>query len=196
MATTHPRFLSILLATALLGACGQRFDVEVRARIDGQPAARAKVSIDREELGVTDAQGVFAQQLRKKAGSEVEVTVSKEAPGYRIEPWKTTFLVKLPKGDQIDTYRVDADLKAMRYVTLRVSEKGTPLPEARVTVGGKEAGVTDAKGEFVYLYQTQPAKGAEVSVAKTGYSTYRATARQTRRAATRTTTAASLARRP
>ncbi|HKB61679.1 MAG TPA: PEGA domain-containing protein [Burkholderiales bacterium] len=175
MATTQLRFLSILLVTALLGACGQRLDVEVKARIDGQPAAQAKVVLDREEVGVTDAQGVFAQRLRRKAGSEVEVTVSKEAPGYRIEPWKTTFLVKLPKGDQIDTYRVDADLKAMRYVTLHVSEKGTPVPEAKVTVGGKEAGVTDAKGELVYLYQTQPAKGAEVDVAKTGYSTYRAT---------------------
>ncbi len=175
MATTQLRFLSILLVTALLGACGQRLDVEVKARIDGQPAAQAKVVLDREEVGVTDAQGVFAQRLRRKAGSEVEVTVSKEAPGYRIEPWKTTFLVKLPKGDQIDTYRVDADLKAMRYVTLHVSEKGTPLPEAKVTVGGKEAGVTDAKGELVYLYQTQPAKGAEVDVAKTGYSTYRTT---------------------
>jgi tetratricopeptide (TPR) repeat protein len=175
MATTHARFLPILLATALLGACGQRLDVEVKARIDGQPAAQAKVALDREEVGVTDAQGVFAKQIRKKAGSEVEVTVSKEAPGYRIDPWKTTFLVKLPKGDQIDTYRVDADLKAMRFVTLRVSERDTPLPEAKVTVGGKEAGVTDAKGELVYLYQTQPAKGAEVDVAKTGYSTYRAT---------------------
>jgi len=175
MVTTHLRFLSILLATALLGACGQRLDIEVKARIDGQPAAQAKVSVDREELGVTDAQGRFAQQLRKKAGSEIEVTVSKEAPGYRIDPWKTTFLVKLPKGDQIDTYRVEADLKAMRYVTLRVSEKGTPLPEAKVTVGGQEAGVTDAKGEFVYLYRTQPAKGAEFNVARTGYSTYRAT---------------------
>ncbi|HYU69763.1 MAG TPA: PEGA domain-containing protein [Burkholderiales bacterium] len=175
MVTTHLRFLSILLATALLGACGQRLDIEVKARIDGQPAAQAKVSVDREELGVTDAQGRFAQQLRKKAGSEIEVTVSKEAPGYRFDPWKTTFLVKLPKGDQIDTYRVEADLKAMRYVTLRVSEKGTPLPEAKVTVGGQEAGVTDAKGEFVYLYRTQPAKGAEFNVARTGYSTYRAT---------------------
>src|SRR5258705_3564269 len=175
MATTQLRSLSILLATALLGACGQRLDIEVKARIDGQPAAQAKVAVDREQVGVTDAQGVFAQQLRRKAGSEVEVTVSKEAPGYRVEPWKTTFLVKLPKGDQIDTYRVDADLKAMRYVTLRVNEKGTPLPEAKVTVGGKEAGVTDAKGELVYLYQTQPANGAEVNVAKTGYSTYRAT---------------------
>jgi len=175
MATTQLRSLSILLVSALLGACGQRLDVEVKARIDGQPAAQAKVALDREEVGFTDAQGVFAKQIRRKAGSEVEVTVSKEAPGYRVEPWKTTFLVKLPKGDQTDTYRVDADLKAMRFITLRVSEKGTPLPEAKVTVGGKEAGVTDAKGELVYLYQAQPAKGAEVDVAKTGYSTYRAT---------------------
>src|SRR5712692_3149127 len=174
MVTTHLRFLPILLV-ALLGGCGQRLDIEVKARIDGQPAAQAKVTVDREELGVTDAQGVFAQRLRKKAGSEVEVTVIKEAPGYRIDPWKATFLVKLPKGDQIDTYRVEADLKAMRYVTLRVSEKGMPLPEAKVTVGGKEEGVTDSKGEFVYVYQKQPAKGAEVNVAKTGYSPYRAT---------------------
>src|SRR5437879_10740822 len=98
MATTHLRFLPILLI-ALLGACGQRLDIEVKARIDGQPAAQAKVAVDREEVGVTDAQGAFAQRLSRKAGSEVEVTVSKEAPGYRVEPWKTTFLVKLPKGE-------------------------------------------------------------------------------------------------
>src|SRR6266705_6801107 len=111
MATTHLRFLPVLLV-ALLGGCGQRLDIEVKARIDGQPAAQAKVSVDREELGVTDAQGRFAQQLRKKAGSEIEVTVSKEAPGYRIDPWKTTLLVKLPKGDKIDTYHVEAALNA------------------------------------------------------------------------------------
>src|SRR6266853_1516445 len=175
MATTHPRFLPILLITALLGACGERLDIEVKARIDGQPAAQAKVTVDREELGVTDAQGAFAKRLRKKAGTEVEVTVSKEAPGYRIDPWKTAFLVKLPKGDEIVTYRVEADLKATRYVTVRVSEAGAPVPEAGVTVAGKEEGVTDAKGEFVYSYRTQTAKGAELSVAKTGFSTYRAT---------------------
>jgi len=175
MATTHVRFLPVLLATALLGACGERLDVEVKATIDGQPAAQAKVTVDREELGATDARGLFTQRLRKKAGTEVEVTVSKEAPGYRIEPWKSAFLVKLPKGDQIVTYRVEADLKATRYVTVRVSEGGTPVPEAKVMVGGKEEGVTDAKGEFVYSYRTQPANGAELSVAKTGFSPYRAT---------------------
>src|SRR5256712_4504557 len=177
MAATHMRFLSVLLAAVLLGACGERLDIEVKARLDGQPAAQAKVVVDREELGVTDAQGVLAKQIRKKAGAEIDVTVSKEMPGYRIEPWKSTFLVKLPKEGQTNTYRLEADLKAMRYVTLRVTEKGAPLPEAKVTVGGKEAGVTDAKGGFVYLYRTQPAKGGEVHVAKTGYTPYPPTRR-------------------
>ena len=175
MTATNLRFLSVPLAAVLLAACGQRVDIEIRARIDGQPAAQAKVVVDREELGATDAQGLFAKQLSKKAGAEIEVTVSKEMPGYRIEPWKTSFLVKLPKEGRSDTYRFDADLRALRYVTVRVSEKGAPLPEAKVAVGGKDAGLTDAKGEFVYLYQHQPAKGTELGVAKTGYGAYRAT---------------------
>ena len=107
--------------------CGERLDIEVKARLDGQPAAQAKVLVDREELGVTDAQGVLAKQISRKAGTELEVTVSKEAPGYRIEPWKTTFLVKLPKDGQANKVRFDADLKAMRYVVLRVNDKGAPL---------------------------------------------------------------------
>src|SRR5688572_10967344 len=177
MAATNLRFLPVLLAAVLLGACGERLDIEVRARIDGEPAAQAKVVVDREVLGLTDAQGMFATQIRKKAGAEIDVTVSKEMPGYRIEPWKSSFLVKLPKEGQTNTHRVAADLKAMRYVTLRVSDKGAPLPEAKVTVAGKEAGVTDDKGEIVYLYRQQPAKGAEFNVAKTGYSPYRANRR-------------------
>jgi len=171
------RFLPMLAAIVLLGACGERVDIEVKARLDGQPAAGAKVVIEREELGVTDAQGMFAKQISRKAGTELEVTVSKEAPGYRVEPWKTTFLVKLPKDGQANKYRFDADLKAMRYVTLRVNDKGAPLSGARVTVGGKAAGVTDDKGEMVYLYRQQPAKGAELGVAREGYGAYRATRR-------------------
>src|SRR5258708_25718781 len=153
------RFLSVLLAAVLLGACGERLDIEVKARLDGQPAAQAKVVVDREELGVTDAQGVLAKQIRKKAGAEIDVTVSKEMPGYRIEPWKSTFLVKLPKEGQTNTYRFEADLKAMRYVTLRVSEKGTPLPEAKVTVGGKEAGGPAGQGGVACVYTAAPPTG-------------------------------------
>ena len=133
MNATNLRFLSVPLAAVLLGACGERLDLEVKARIDGQPAAQATVVVDREQLGVTDAQGVFAKQLRKKAGAEIDVTVSKEMPGYRIEPWKSTVLVKLPKDGQAATYRLDADLKAMRYVTFRVSEKDAAVSGAKVT---------------------------------------------------------------
>lgn len=171
------RVVPLLCAALLLAACGEQLDIEVRARLDGQPAAQARVVVDREELGVTDAQGVLAKQIRKKAGAEIDVTVTKEAPGYRIEPWKTTFLVKLAKDGEAAKYRFEADLKAMRYVTLRVSDKGAPLAGAKVAVGGKEAGATDDKGELVYLYRQQPAKGAELSVAKTGYGAYRATRR-------------------
>jgi tetratricopeptide (TPR) repeat protein len=166
----HPRFLIVPIAAALLGACGQNVDLEVRARIDGQPVPQAIVVVDREQLGVTDAQGVFAKQIRKKAGAEVEVTVTKEMPGYRIEPWKTSFLVKLNQP----AYRVEADFSAMRYVTLRVTDNGAPLPGAAVTAVGKEAGVTDAKGELVYAYRQQPPKGTEFGVAKSGFSAHRA----------------------
>src|SRR6202158_223893 len=108
MAATNLHFPSVLLAAALLSACGERLDIEVKARIDGQPAAQAKVVVDREEIGVTDAQGVLAKQIRKKAGAEIDVTVSKEMPGYRIEPWKSTLLVKLPKEGQTNTHRIEA----------------------------------------------------------------------------------------
>jgi len=169
----HPLFL--LSAVLALSACGQKVNVEIKARMDGKPAAQAKVAVDGEEIGATDAQGSFMQQIKKKAGAEAAVTVSKEMPGYRIDPWKGSFLVKLPKEGQIDTYSFEADLKAMNYVTLRVTDKGAPLAEARVMTGTKEVGTTDAKGEFAYLYKEQPKKGQEPSVTKTGYSTFRLT---------------------
>jgi tetratricopeptide (TPR) repeat protein len=170
------RFLP-LLAALLLGACGERVDIEVKARLDGQPAAGAKVVVEREELGVTDDQGNLVKQISRKAGTELELTVTKDAPGYRIEPWKTTFMVKLPKDGQAAKYRFDADLKAMRFVTLRVNDKGAPLSGAKVSVGGKDAGATDDKGELVYLYRQSPPKGVELGVAKAGYAAYRATRR-------------------
>jgi hypothetical protein len=86
-----------VLAVFLLGACGERVELEVLARLDGAPAAQAKVALGGKELGVTDAQGRFMKEIRSKAGAELEVMVTKEAPGYRIEPWKTSFLVKLAK---------------------------------------------------------------------------------------------------
>jgi hypothetical protein len=173
MVANKLRLFAVVAAALVLAACGERLEIEVKARLDGEPAAQAKVMLDGEELGVTDAQGVLAKEIRKKAGAELELSVTKEAPGYRIEPWKASFLVKLAKDGQAGKYRFAADLKAMRYVTVRVNESGAPVAGARVLVAGKEAGLTDDKGELLHLYQRYPAKGVELGVAKSGYGAYR-----------------------
>ncbi|MGH7165825.1 MAG: PEGA domain-containing protein [Nitrospiraceae bacterium] len=171
------RFLLVVCASLTLIACGQKLDLEVKARIDGQAAPQAKVVVDGQEQGTTDGEGRFAKTITKKVGAEVEVRVSKEAPGYRIQPWKTTFVVKLPKGGEVDSYSFGADLQATRYLTLVATEKGAPVADAVVSVNGKGAGKTDAKGEFVYDYQGLPKKGVEFAVSKPGYAAWRKTSR-------------------
>jgi tetratricopeptide (TPR) repeat protein len=166
----------LVLASSMLFACaGEKLELEVKARVDGQPATQAKVSVDGEEQGVTDANGTFSKILKKKPGAEVEVTVVKDMPGYRIKPWKTTFLVKLPKSGTVEKYSFDAELPASRYVTIIATEKGTPVPDAMVKVGGTEAGKTDAKGEFVYEYKDLPQAQIDLAVSKSGYSVWRKT---------------------
>jgi tetratricopeptide (TPR) repeat protein len=166
----------LVLASSMLFACaGEKLELEVKARVDGQPATQAKVSVDGEEQGVTDANGTFSKILKKKPGAEVEVTVVKDMPGYRIKPWKTTFLVKLPKSGTVEKYSFDAELPASRYVTIIATEKGTPVPDAMVKVGGTEAGKTDAKGEFVYEYKDLPQAQIDLAVSKSGNSVWRKT---------------------
>lgn len=176
----HPvRSVLVTCAALTLVACGQgqNLDLEVKARIDGQAAPQARVVVDGEEQGTTDSDGRFAKTLTKKVGTEVEVRVSKEAPGYRIEPWKSTFVVKLPKGGEVDRYAFDVDLQATRYVTLVATEQGAPVAEAVVRVNGKEAGKTDPQGEFIYEYKGVPKKAAEFAVSKAGYAAWRKVSR-------------------
>jgi tetratricopeptide (TPR) repeat protein len=147
--------------------------LEVKAKMDGQPAAQARVTVDGVEEGVTAADGSFAKSLTRKPGAEVEVIVSKDMPGYRIKPWKNAFLMKLPKKGVVDTYAFDAELQATRYVTVVVKEKAAPVADAVVKADGKEVGKTGANGEFVYEYQSLPAAGIDLSVSKSGYSTWK-----------------------
>ena len=102
------------------------------------------------------------------------VTVSADVPGYRVTPWKTSFLMKLPKSG-VETYAFDADLTASRYVTIRATDNGAPVPDAVIKAGGKEAGKTGARGEFVYEYRELPQAGADLSVTKSGYGVWRKT---------------------
>jgi len=169
-------FILILVmgASFLFSGCaGEKMTLEVKAKIDGQPAAQARVTVDGVEEGVTAADGSFAKSLTRKPGAEVEVIVSKDMPGYRIKPWKNAFLMKLPKKGVVDTYAFDAELQATRYVTIVVKEKAAPVADAVVKADGKEVGKTGANGEFVYEYQSLPSAGIDLSVSKSGYSTWK-----------------------
>jgi tetratricopeptide (TPR) repeat protein len=172
MITRAARAVILMSASLLLFACGEKLQLDVKARLnDGQPAAQATVTVDTKVIGTTDANGVFTKVIRKKPGADVEVVVSKEQTGYRIQPWKGSFMMKLPKG-AMDTYSFEAVLTASRYVTIAATESGTPVDGATVKASGKEVGTTDAKGEFIYEYTALPEKGADLVLTKSGFSTW------------------------
>src|SRR5512139_369765 len=163
----------IALAFLFSGCAGEKMELQVKASLDGNPVVQAAVTVDGVAEGMTGSDGVLTKALTKKPGAEVEVAVAKEMPGYRIKPWKTTFLMKLPKKGVVDTYTFAADLQASRYFTVAALEKGAPVAEASVRVGGTEVGKTDAKGEFVYEYGELPKGGIDLSVTKSGYSPWK-----------------------
>jgi tetratricopeptide (TPR) repeat protein len=167
--------LMMFVASQLFACMGEKLELQVKTRMDGKPAAEAKVTVDNEVQGLTGADGIFSKIIKKKPGGEVEVIVSKEMPGYQIKPWKATFVMKLPKSGKVDTYTFDVDLEATRYVTITATEKGVPVADAIVKVSGKEIGKTDAQGVFVYEYKTLPKSGADLTVTKSGYATWRKT---------------------
>lgn len=161
------------LAVLFSGCAGEKMELQVKATLDGKPVAQAGVTVDGIAEGTTGSDGVFTKELTKKPGAEVEIVVAKEMPGYRIAPWRTTFLMKLPKKGSVDAYPFTADLQATRYVTVVALEKGAPVADAAVRSGGKEIGTTDAKGEFVYEYRDLPKGGIDLAVTKSGYSTWK-----------------------
>jgi tetratricopeptide (TPR) repeat protein len=170
------RIILVMFALSSLFSCsGENLELKVKARLDGQPAAEAKVTVDKEEQGLTGADGVFSKIIKRKPGVEVEVIVSKEMPGYRIQPWKGTFVVKLPKSGTVDVYAFDAELAATRYVTISATDRSGPVADAIVMVAGKEVGKTDGQGVFVYEYKALPKSGADLTVTKSGYATWRKT---------------------
>jgi tetratricopeptide (TPR) repeat protein len=166
----------IMIASVLLFGCtGEKLEVAVKASMNGHSAAQAKVIVDGEELGLTDASGSFSKIISKKPGTEVVVEVSKEMPGYRIKPWKGTFIMKLPKSGAAEKYSFDADLAASKYVTVVVTEKGVPVKDVLVKAGGKDVGKTDDQGVFVYEFNDLPRKGIDLSATKSGYMLWRKT---------------------
>src|SRR5512136_2418775 len=170
------RTLLVMFGAFWLFSCsGENLELKVKARLDGEPAAQAKVTVDNEEQGLTGTDGIFSKTIKRKRGVEVVVVVSKEMPGHRIQPWKGKFVMKLPKSGTTDVYALDADLAATRYVTVTATEKGAAVSDAIVRVAGKEVGKTDAQGMFVYEYKILPKAGTDLTVSKPGYAAWRKT---------------------
>lgn len=167
----------ILLAAAFLFACSgeKALQLEVKAVLDGEPAAEAKVIVDGVETGSTGTDGAYVTTLKRKPGSKVSIKVVKNAPGYRIKPWEGSFVMTTPGDGKVDSYQVEAMLEATKYITVDVKEKGEPVEGAAIKVGGKKVGESDASGRLEYEYSVMPGEGFKIEARKKGYSTWRRT---------------------
>ncbi len=147
----------LLSASMLLFACGgEKFELKVKANMNGQPAALAKVSVDGQELGLTDNNGDFSKNLERKAGTEVAITVAKEQPGHHTNPWKGSFVVKASRN-AAEVYSFTADLSSAPFVTIKATSKNEPLSDAVVKVGGrKRAGPTRRANSFTNTKKHPP----------------------------------------
>jgi tetratricopeptide (TPR) repeat protein len=163
--------LSILICSCGVGKKSE-LEVKVQATLDGEPASQARVLVDGAEVGLTDDKGNLTEKIWRQPGAEVAVEIRMEAPGYQVEPWKDSFVVKLPKDGSAESYVIDASLKASKYFTLVVSDDGEPLEDVSVIIDGKKRGKTDEAGEYVYNYETMPKRGMSFKVSKKGYTTW------------------------
>jgi tetratricopeptide (TPR) repeat protein len=170
------RLIFILLSFFLIFACetGKKaeFELQVKAILDGKPASDAKILLDGNELGTADGNGYFSKRIQRPPGSEIHVSVLKEVRGYNIEPWKDSFVLKLPKDGVVDTYKFRADLKFSKYFTIFVAENGYPIERASVRIDGKSGAKTDENGEYVYQYQNLPKRGLDLKISKTGFTSW------------------------
>lgn len=170
------RLIIILLSFFLIFACetGNKaeFELQVKVTLDGKFASDVRVLIDGNEMGITDNSGYFSKRITKQPGSEIQVSVHKEARGYNIEPWKDSFVLKIPKDGVVDTYEFMAALKSAKYFTIFVSEDGSPIEGAPIRIEGKLGAETDEKGEYVYNYQSLPEKGLDLKISKKGFSSW------------------------
>ena len=165
----------ILFASILFFACNveKQVDLEVNVNVtlDGHPASQAKIFLDGNQMGSTDTDGRFTQRLKKLPGEEVQLSVQKDAHGYRIEPWEKSFVTKLSKTGTIESYTFEADLQATKYFTLVAldGENGELIEGATIRIAGKSVGKTDESGEYVYEYSRMPKKGLKLQAALKGY---------------------------
>ena len=173
----------VIIASMLILACNAMnqvdLEIEIDATLDGKPVAEAAVFLDGSQVGTTDANGQFRQRMKRQPGQEVQLSVQKTAEGYRIDPWKETFVTRLAKNKSVEKYPFAVELKATKFFTVVVidDESGELLEEATIKVSNKTAGTTNVSGEYVHEYSRMPKKGLKLRIAKKGYGEWRKSVR-------------------
>ncbi len=154
---------------------GEDLEIEAKILLDGAPASGAIVLVDGKEAGTTDENGHFIKTIKRRPGSEIEVAAEMERQGYRVEPWKDMFVMKLPKEGAVDRYPFTINLKSSKYVTLQVTHKGEPVKSASIRINKKKIGVTDPNGKVVYNFNTVPRKKVSFVATKKNFASAKRT---------------------
>ena len=166
----------VILAAAALFACAEakrEIAVQVKATLDGSPAAQARVIVDGSEVGATAEDGTFAYKTMKLSGDAIKVSVVMAAKGYEIEPWEGSITVGKPGGTEGDKYTLEAVLKSSKHATIAVTDKGVAIEGALVKIDGQNLGATNSAGEIKYNYQGEAGRKVQVEAIKKGYVAWR-----------------------
>ena len=179
MLTTAIRISVALFLLFSLTSCGKtpRMELEVNATMAGKLIPHAKIVMDGKLLGETGADGQFSVSMNLQPGKQVKLEVTGEMAGFELQPWKSEFTVKLPNEGEILKYVFDAELKGKPFVEFAVQEKDKPIAGATVKINRREVGETDENGGLRYKYDAENNQKIVVEVSKSGYSTWKKTAK-------------------
>jgi len=158
------------LILVVSGGCAPKpanVDLVVSVTFDDRPLADADVLVDGVSAGKTDANGLFLGTLAKLPGKQVHVAVKKDGGKVRVSSWEQTFTVKEHK-EGAPNERELFPVVLQRYVVAAVSQGGTLVAGAKVSVGGKDAGVTGDDGTLQVVVDKWPAAGLHLAAHKEG----------------------------
>lgn len=145
--------------------------VTVIATVNGTPLANAAVSVNREDVGTTDANGTI--QVTVPAGAdEFEVEAEYDHAGkvtVAFDEADEDQAADDEEADDEDDEReldvtVDGNVSAGGTVTVTVIHDGTPVENATVTVNDERVGTTNADGQLAVTLSDDLGDEVEVEV--------------------------------
>ncbi len=129
----------------------------------GKPVAGADVAVKGKKAGTTDENGEFRYEYKTAPKQGIEFSVSK--PGFAT--W-TTVVKKISPGQKIEAA---LSKRTAVNVSCLTDEYGRTrgIVGIAVSVDGKDAGKTDAKGNLTYKHAGKPGKKVRLILSAPGY---------------------------